>query len=108
MNIRASLIRFAAAASLAALAAPAFAQQSVNLYTTREPGLVRPLLEAFTAQTGVKVNTVFVKQGLAERVAAEGARSPADVLMDMIIMKRYITLSRGVHETKDGDWGNRI
>jgi len=53
----------------------------VNLYTTREPGLVQPLLDAFTADSGIKVNTVFVKDGLGERVAAEGRRSPADVLM---------------------------
>ena len=57
------------------------AAQEVNFYTTREPGLIKPLLEAFTKVSGIKVNTVFVKDGLAERVAAEGARSPADVLM---------------------------
>jgi iron(III) transport system substrate-binding protein len=67
---------------LAALASCVGAHaQSVNLYTTREPGLIRPLLEDFTAASGIRVNTVFVKDGLAERVAAEGARSPADVLM---------------------------
>lgn len=53
----------------------------VNLYTTREPGLIRPLLERFTKETGTQVNTVFVQGGLAERLAAEGARSPADVAM---------------------------
>ncbi|WP_058836524.1 Fe(3+) ABC transporter substrate-binding protein [Luteimonas abyssi] len=53
----------------------------VNLYTTREPGLIQPLLDAFTADTGVRVNTVLLKDGLAERLQAEGARSAADVLM---------------------------
>ena len=53
----------------------------VNLYTTREPGLIQPLLDAFTAETGIEVNSIFVRDGLAERVAAEGRRSPADVLM---------------------------
>lgn len=57
----------------------------VNLYTTREPGLIIPLLEAFTAETDIKVNTVFVKDGLIERVKAEGARSPADLLMTVDI-----------------------
>lgn len=61
--------------------AAAAANGDVNLYTTREPGLVKPLLEAFTAETGITVNTVFVEKGLVERVAAEGANSPADVLM---------------------------
>ena len=53
----------------------------VNLYTTREPGLIQPLLDAFTERTGTRVNTVFVRDGLLERVQAEGERSPADVLM---------------------------
>ncbi len=53
----------------------------LNLYTTREPGLIQPLLDAFTTSTGVKVNTIFLKDGLGERVASEGDRSPADVLM---------------------------
>ncbi|WP_422230205.1 extracellular solute-binding protein [Methylorubrum rhodinum] len=57
----------------------------VNLYTTREPGLIRPLLDAYTARSGVKVNTVFVEKGLAERVAAEGARSQADLVMTVDI-----------------------
>lgn len=55
--------------------------QELNLYTSREPGLVEPLLQAFTQSTGTKVNTVFLKDGLAERVASEGESSPADLLM---------------------------
>lgn len=33
--------------------------QELNLYTSREPGLVEPLLQAFTQSTGTKVNTVL-------------------------------------------------
>lgn len=62
------------------LATPALAQ-SVNLYTTREPGLLNPVLEAFTKDTGIKVNAVFLKDGLQQRVQAEGANSPADVML---------------------------
>ena len=68
------------AAALSA-ATTAQAADELTLYTTREPGLIKPLLAAFTATTKVQVNTVFVKDGLLERVKAEGARSPADVLM---------------------------
>lgn len=63
-----------------AFALPASAQE-VNLYTTREPGLIQPLLDAFTKANNIKVNAVFVKDGLPERVAAEGKLSPADILM---------------------------
>ncbi|WP_298925571.1 extracellular solute-binding protein [uncultured Ramlibacter sp.] len=59
----------------------ALAQQEVTLYTTREQGLIQPLLASFSAESGVKVNTVYLKDGLLERVKAEGERSPADVLM---------------------------
>ncbi|TCR62208.1 extracellular solute-binding protein [Bosea sp. BK604] len=62
------------------LATPALAQ-SVNLYTTREPALLNPVLEAFTKDTGIKVNAVFLKDGLQQRVQAEGANSPADVML---------------------------
>ena len=80
---RRSLITCAASAlSFAAVPlAGARATEEVNLYTTREAGLIQPLLQSFSARTGIKVNTVFMSAGLAERVAAEGARSPADVLM---------------------------
>jgi iron(III) transport system substrate-binding protein len=57
------------------------AAAEVNIYTTREPALIQPLLDAFTASTGTTVNTVFLKDGMAERVATEGASSPADLLM---------------------------
>lgn len=60
---------------------PAAAEETLTLYTTREPGLIQPLLDAFTKESEVKVNTVFVKDGLLERVKAEGANSPADILM---------------------------
>jgi iron(III) transport system substrate-binding protein len=74
--------RIAAFACLATLSfGQGAAAQEVNLYTTREPGLIQPLMDAFTKSTGVKVKSIFIKDGLAERVAAEGTRSPADVLM---------------------------
>lgn len=81
----------------AAQALPSFAHaQQVNLYTTREPGLIKPLLEAFTAKSKIRVNTVFVKDGLAERVAAEGVRSPADVLMTVDFGNLVELVDKGV------------
>ena len=55
--------------------------QEVNLYTTRETGLIQPLLDAFSKSTSIKVNAIFVKDGFIERVKAEGPNSPGDVLM---------------------------
>jgi len=66
------------------VAAPASAQE-LNLYTYREPGLIKPLLDAFTKETGVKVNTIFSSSGLEERIRAEGGNSPADILLTVDI-----------------------
>ncbi len=63
-------------------ALPVFSQE-VNLYTHREPGLIKPLLDRFTAETGVKVNVVYAANGLAERIQSEGERSPADLLLSV-------------------------
>lgn len=86
-----------AGALLASCIAAASAQaQEINLYTVREPGLVKPLAEAFTKKTGIKVNTVFMNDGLAERVEAEGARSPADVLMTVDVAKLVEIADKGI------------
>lgn len=53
----------------------------VNVYSYREPSLIEPMLKAFTEKTGIKVNLIFSKDGLVERMAAEGRNSPADVLL---------------------------
>ncbi|MDO8288887.1 MAG: extracellular solute-binding protein [Parvibaculum sp.] len=62
-------------------AAPAYAADEINIYTTREPGLIEPLIAAYKDKTGVEVKTIFMKDGLSERVLAEGKNSPADILM---------------------------
>ena len=74
------------------------ATEEVNIYTTREPGLLQPLLDQFTKDTGIKVNTVFVKDGLAERVANEGNKSPADVLMMVDIGKLTDLVEKGLSQ----------
>ena len=72
----------AALLPLAAVTAPSgvLAQEKVNIYSYREPGLIDPLLKAFTARTGIQTNVVFANAGLNERLAAEGVNSPADLL----------------------------
>src|SRR6187431_1257290 len=72
---------FALPLALTALAGPAMAQE-VNLYSYRQEGLIKPLLDAFTQKTGIKVNLVTGgEDALVERLKAEGAASPADLLM---------------------------
>jgi iron(III) transport system substrate-binding protein len=63
------------------LAAPAAQAAEVNVYTSREPALVKPVFDAYTKATGIRVNAVFAQNGLEERIKAEGANSPADVII---------------------------
>ena len=104
---RASILRRLAPALVVAavtgLPPAALADDEVNLYTTREPGLVEPLLAAFSEATGIKVNTVFVKDGLPERVAAEGENSPADVLMTVDMGNLVDLVDKGVTQPIESD-----
>ena len=63
------------------LTAQATAAGVVNVYSYREPQLVTPLFEAFTAETGIAVKMVYADKGLIERLQQEGELSPADLLM---------------------------
>lgn len=85
--------------AVATLLSGAAVAEEVNLYTTREPALIKPLLDAFTTESGIKVNTVFVKDGLLERVKAEGDRSPADVLMTVDIGNLVDLVDGGVTQS---------
>ncbi len=53
----------------------------VNLYSSRQPFLMKPLLAAFTEETGIKVNMVYLKKGMLERLKSEGRNSPADLIL---------------------------
>jgi iron(III) transport system substrate-binding protein len=66
------------AASLALAATPSLADE-VNIYTSRQPELIQPIFDAFTAQSGITVNVLYSEKGLIERLKAEGDRSPADL-----------------------------
>jgi iron(III) transport system substrate-binding protein len=77
--------------------------QDVNLYTTREPALLNPVLEAFTKDTGIKVNAVFLKDGLQERVRAEGANSPADVMLMVDVGEINAAVEAGITQPVKSD-----
>ena len=61
--------------------------QEINVYSHRQPELIQPLVDAFTAETGIKVNVAFVDKGMAERLVAEGDRSPADLVLTVDIAR---------------------
>lgn len=85
------------------VATPALAADEVNIYTTREPGLIQPLLDAFAEETGIATNTVFVESGIAERLQAEGANSPADIVMVVDYGMLIDLVERGLTQAVDSE-----
>lgn len=73
----------AAAFVLAALASSSFAQDQVlNLYSARHYSTDEALYNNFTKATGIKINRVDADDaGILARLKAEGAASPADVIL---------------------------
>ena len=57
----------------------------LNIYSHRQPFLIKPFLEAFTSKTGIKTNVVYASKGLVQRLLAEGEASPADVVLTVDI-----------------------
>src|SRR5262245_35839867 len=58
------------------------APQEVNVYSYRQENLIKPLLDQFTTDTGIKVNLVTGEaDALFQRLETEGENTPADVLL---------------------------
>ena len=78
-----TLLRTTSTALLAlATAFPALAQEELNLYSSRHYDTDERLYSDFTEQTGITINRIEGKADeLLARMEAEGANSPADVLL---------------------------
>ena len=72
------------------------ADAEVNVYSLRQEFLVKPLFDAFTEATGIKVNVVFASKGLIERLKAEGINSPADLLFTVDVGRLNDAYKAGV------------
>jgi iron(III) transport system substrate-binding protein len=67
---------------IAALALTAVSAEEVVVYSARNEQLIKPLFDAYTRETGVTVKFITDKEGpLLARLKAEGANTPADMLM---------------------------
>ena len=94
LHLTAFLLGLAAATSLPLAAS---AQGVVNVYSSRQEALIRPLLDQFTANTGIEVAVVSGKDdALFERLQSEGANSPADVLLTADVGRLYRAKNAGV------------
>ncbi len=76
---------------------PAFAAGEVNLYSARKEELIKPLLDRFTADTGIKVNLVTGKaDALLKRLESEGRNTPADLLLTTDAGRLYRAYEAGL------------
>ncbi|MFA5529697.1 MAG: Fe(3+) ABC transporter substrate-binding protein [Thiohalomonadaceae bacterium] len=93
------LLSLASAATTAAYASSA---GEVNIYSSRKEDLIRPLLERFSEQTGVRVNLVTGKDdALIQRLVSEGANSPADLLITADAGRLHRAKAAGVLQPVD-------
>lgn len=65
------------------------AAEAINIYSYRQPFLIKPMLEAFTEDTGIRVNVVYAKRGLIQRLVTEGKNSRADLVLTADIGPLY-------------------
>ena len=64
------------------VALPVSAADEVVVYSARNEHLIKPLFDRYTAETGVPIRFITDKEGpLLQRLKAEGARTPADMLI---------------------------
>lgn len=82
--------------TLSMLSMDALATEEVNVYSYRQPFLVKPIFDAFTKETGIKVNVKFAKSGLIEKIAQEGEYSPADVVLTTDISRMMELTNKGL------------
>jgi len=87
----------------------AMADGEVNLYSARKEKLIKPLLDKFTTETGIKVNFVTGKaDALLKRLEAEGANSPADIFITTDAGRLYRAQQSGVLQSVKSDVLNTL
>lgn len=80
-RIRFTTLLFPPLALVAIFSAPLQAEELV-VYTARNEQLIKPLFDAYTRETGVKITFVTDKEGaLMQRLKSEGRNTPADMLI---------------------------
>jgi iron(III) transport system substrate-binding protein len=67
-----------------------------------------PFLDAFTSETGIKTNVVFASKGLAQRLAAEGVNSPADLVLTVDVARLSAYAEKGLFAPIQSGILNRV
>lgn len=79
------------------LSTPAFAAGELVVYSARNEQLIKPLFDAYTAETGTAIKFITDKEGpLLERLKAEGKNTPADMLLTVDAGNLWLAAQKGV------------
>ncbi|MEQ1953890.1 Fe(3+) ABC transporter substrate-binding protein [Mesorhizobium sp. CN2-181] len=100
-SARSKIAGYAALAIATLFAGSALADGTVNIYSYRQPDIIKPVLDAFTAETGIKTEVLFLDKGLEDRILAEGQNSPADVILTVDIARLTNAKEKGVTQALD-------
>lgn len=96
-----SIIAVLAGAVTLATSFAAVSSEQVNIYSYRQPFLIDPVVKKFSQDTGIKVNVVFAKKGLAERLAREGKHTKADIVLTTDISRLMELEDKGLVQAVD-------
>jgi iron(III) transport system substrate-binding protein len=96
--------RLFAALTLTALAGAVQAADEVVVYSARIDELIKPVFDAYTAKTGVAVKFITDKEApLLARLQAEGANTPADMLITVDAGNLWQAEQQGVLKVLNSD-----
>ena len=90
-------ILFTLITALCLFSGTVLAAGEVNLYSARKENLIKPLLDRFTAETGIEVNLVTGKaSALLKRLQVEGRNTPADLFLTVDAGRLHVATQAGL------------
>ncbi|MCL1145103.1 Fe(3+) ABC transporter substrate-binding protein [Shewanella sp. 10N.261.52.F9] len=114
------VIKSLAVMGFACFASIANAAENLTVYSYRQAFLIEPILADFTKETGIGVDVVFSKKGIAERMMREGRLSKADIVLtsdfyrlmelvekDLVVPAKSDTLKQNIpakYRSPDDEW----
>lgn len=80
------------------------ASADINIYSSRKEDLIKPILDRFSEETGIKVNLITGgDDALISRLESEGNRSPADLLITADAGRLYRAKEAGLLQAIGSD-----
>ncbi|TXS93393.1 Fe(3+) ABC transporter substrate-binding protein [Parahaliea aestuarii] len=106
---RSALCRAAAFFAATLIAPASLAAEVVNVYSARQEALIKPILERFTEESGIKVNLITGDgDALLTRLRSEGRNSPADLLLTVDAGRLYRAREAGVLQPLHSDFLKKV